>query len=108
MLDRGDAQREHTLAGVIVEADTEEVIAQGVSARLPEFQIPAEANFIGTGMLLPFRAVIVPRAGVYVVRLVVDDVVLARARFRVAPMAYYINLNSQPLPAMSQEEAHAG
>lgn len=108
VFDRGDARTEHTLVGEIVDADTEEVIAQGVTAKLPEFQIPAEANFIGTGMILPFRAVIFPRDGVYAVRLLVDDVVLAKARFRVAPMAYYQNLSSRPLPALRQEEAHAG
>lgn len=108
VLDRGDAQSEHSLAGVIVEADTDEVVAQGVNAKLPEFQIPAGATFVGTGILLPFRAVIFPRPGVYVVQLLVDDVVLAKTRLRVAPTSYYQNLKSPPQLAPPQEEANAG
>ena len=70
--------------------------------------IPDQAKFVGTGLILPFRAVIFPRAGVYVVHLLVDDVVIARARFRVAPISYYQGLNKASQIPLPRGEADAG
>jgi hypothetical protein len=59
--------------------------------------MPAEANFLGTGLILPFRNVIFPRPGVYIVHVTADDMLMAKARFRVAPVAYFQGLGTLQL-----------
>ncbi len=104
VLNRTDCAVEHDFRSVIVDAETDEVIAEGVSSTLPPLVMPADANFVGTGLILPFRAVIFPHPGVYVAQVLVDGAVVARARFRVAPMAYYQGL-VRPAQAEPQREA---
>ncbi len=76
MLNRTDCESEHNIKTLIVDAKTDDVIAEGVSATLPQFVIPADADFLGSGLILPFRAVIFPHPGVYVVQLFVDGIML--------------------------------
>ena len=111
VLNRTDSEHPHDFKAVIVDADTNDIIAEGVSGTIPTVVIPAEANFLETGMLLTFQHVIFPKAGLYVVHLLVDETVLAKARFRVAPVAYYQGLSrptqSIQIHPLQKDESHA-
>jgi hypothetical protein len=97
VLNRDDSLHEHILKSSIVADKTDELIAEGATASIPPLAMPAEANFLGTALILPFRNVIFPRPDVYVVHLNVDDILMAHARFRVAPVAYYQGLGTPQL-----------
>ena len=92
VLDRNDCEREHNFRCAIIDVETSEVVAEGVSGTIPPFALPPNAHFLGTGLLLRFPAPIFPRAGGYALQVVIDDAVMATARIRVAPLAYYQTL----------------
>lgn len=93
VFDRTDSEIEHSFRAIIVDEVPNDIVAEGPSWTIPPLVMPAEVNLLGTGMILPFEHVIFPSPGIYIVRLLVDGLMLAEARFRVAPIAYYRGLS---------------
>jgi hypothetical protein len=89
VLERGDGESEHPFRAVIVDEGSDEIIADGAKGTIPRIQFPEGENKLGTGFILPFPNVIFPKEGRYVVKFIVNDRVMAKAPFRVAPLAYY-------------------
>jgi hypothetical protein len=106
VLNRDECEYEHKFNSFIIDDETNELIAEGTSGDLPKFVMPAGVNHLGAGMILPFQHVIFPRPGVYIVQLAIDDVVLAKARFRVATAAYYQDLG-KAVQAMQGDTSNA-
>jgi len=106
VLDRDDCDHTHAFNAVVIDDETNDIIAEGVSGTIPPLPIPAEAHVVGIGLLLPFKHVIFPKSGVYVVHLLVDETVLAKARFKVAPIAYYQRV-SRPSQSINVQETLA-
>jgi hypothetical protein len=94
LLDKKDAGIEHSFRAIIVDEETDEIIAEGARGMLPKVPFPEGAERLGSGFILPFRNVVFPRDGRYLVKLIVDDNVLGKAPFRVAPSAYYQRLTT--------------
>ena len=88
-LNKEDCAIEHTFKSLLVQEDTQEVVAEGPSGTFPVLPIPADANFLGAGVLLMFHNTIFTKPGLYAAQLMIDDAVLSTARLRVAPAAYF-------------------
>lgn len=106
VLDRTDTIIEHNFRSLIADSDTKEIIAEGPLGSIPTLVMPVEAKYLGTGILLQFQNIIFPKAGSYEVNLLIDEVVLAEARFRVAPIAYYQDLQKS-VQVMQGKDANA-
>lgn len=89
VLGREDSGVEHPFRSIIIDDETKDVIAEGASGVLPPLAIPDDVEFLGTGMILGFPNVIIPKQGLYRVQLLIDDAVAGSARFRVAPFAFF-------------------
>lgn len=89
ILNKVDCTNEHTFKSIIVEDDTQEVVAEGASGTFPVLPMPADANFLGAGLVLMFHNSIFPKSGIYYAQLLIDDAVLSSARLRVAPAAHF-------------------
>lgn len=88
-LNKEDCTTEHTFRSILVEDDTQEVVAEGASGTFPAFPMPADGSFLGAGLILMFRNIIFQRSGIYLAQLLIDDVVLSTARLRVASTTYF-------------------
>jgi hypothetical protein len=89
VFDREDVEREHPFRAVIVEDGTNEIIAEGAKGTFPRIPFPEGDGRIGTGLLLPFFNVLVGKSGKYWVQVIIDEIVMAKSPFRVAPSSYY-------------------
>src|SRR5437773_12565277 len=49
VLNREDSATEHVFKSLIIEDDTNELVAEGASGTIPTFAMAAEVNFLGTG-----------------------------------------------------------
>jgi Family of unknown function (DUF6941) len=104
VLQRDDCASAHTFRSVIVDSETEEIVAEGPAGMIPPLVMPPNARSLGTGLLLRFPAPIFPREGRYHVQLIVDELVLARTPLRVAPLAYYQSVGK--IQPTTEEEAN--
>jgi hypothetical protein len=104
VLNRDDCAVAHNFKSIIVDAETDEIVAEGASGTIPPLAIPPNVHSLGTGLLLRFPVPIFPREGRYSVQLIIDDVLLARAPLRVAPLAYYQSVGR--IKPTNEEDAH--
>jgi hypothetical protein len=89
IFERADSGREHPFRAVIVDKESGDIVAEGAKGTIPEILFPEEVERLGSGLILPFADVIFNREGRYEVQLIVEDIVLAKTSFRVAPFSYY-------------------
>ena len=89
VLNKEDCTSEHMFKAILVDEDTQEVVAEGGSGTFPALPIPVDANFMGAGLVLTFHNTIFLKPGIYSAQLLIDDVALSTARLRVAPAAFF-------------------
>ena len=109
VFDRVDGEIEHELRAILVAEDTDEVIAEGAKATIPIFTFPPEVKHIGTGFIIRFSNIVFPRAGRYLVRLIIDDTLTATAPLRVAPLSHFpgaVTLMQETKAESSKDGSH--
>lgn len=89
VLNKEDCKVEHPFRAVIVDEETKEIIAEGPSGAIPPLNMPDDADFLGSGIILAFPNVIFSKPGLYRIQFFIDDVVAASVRFRVATTAFF-------------------
>lgn len=84
-----DGMTEHPFRTAVVEDESGEVIADGPFGVIPPVTFPPGTKELGSGLIIQFNNVIFPRAGRYLVQLLVDETLIATTAVRVAPLAYF-------------------
>jgi hypothetical protein len=106
VLNRDDCKVDHPFKSFIIDEETKEIIAEGPSGSIPPLSMPDDVDLLGTGMVLGFHNVLIPKSGLYRVQFFIDDAVTASVRFRVAPAAFFRTRHGM-IAAMAESASNA-